>query len=358
SEAHDMIVLDRAGGGDDCRARAIAAVEIAVDRRPVEGPDAFPRAEDRPADRLVRPGGRGDEIEHQVVGRIVDRPDLLDDDILFPFELVGIERAVGEEVADHVERESGVAPQNPSEVARPLDPGLRVEVAPDILDRLRDLAGASPAGALERHVLDEMREPVLVRALVAGSRGDEDPDRRRLHMGAGLGDDRQPRGKVCDLSAHAAARAVWRTKSATARRSLGRTAIFSLRSIRSLRRSGSGGLTPVARSTASGNFAGWAVARAMTGVAGALARAPLAAAIPIALCGSTIMPLSRQTRPISSAQAASSTLTPSKSARMRLTAGGGIVNEPLLPSSPISATTVSGSRPEASNRRRSKFEET
>src|SRR6185437_8217179 len=293
SEAHDMIVLDRAGGGDDCRARAIAAVEIAVDRRPVEGPDAFPRAEDRPADRLIRPSGRGEEIEHQVVGRVVDRPDLLDDDILFPFELVGIERAVGEEVADHVERESGVAPQNPSEVARPLDPGLRVEVAPDILDRLRDLAGASPAGALERHVLDEMREPVLARALVAGSCCDEDSDRRRLHMGAGLDDDREPRGKVCHLNAHATTRVVRRTKSATARRWLGRTTIFSLRSIRSLSRSGSAGLKPVARSTAPWNFAGWAVARAMTGVAGLAASAVRAARTPTALCGSTIMPLSR-----------------------------------------------------------------
>ena len=42
----------------------------------------------------------------------------------------------------------------------------------------------------------------------------------------------------------------------------------SRRSIRSPSRSGSLGLTPVARSTASGNFAGWAVASATTGVAG------------------------------------------------------------------------------------------
>ena len=101
--------------------------------------------------------------------------------------------------------------QNAGEIAGPLDAGLCVEVAADVLDRLGDLAGASAARALERHVLDEMREPVLACALVARSRADEHADRRRLHMGRRLGDDGEPRGKARDLNAHAAARAVWRT---------------------------------------------------------------------------------------------------------------------------------------------------
>ena len=36
-----MIVVDRAGGGDDGGAGAVAATQIEVDRRPVEGPDAL-----------------------------------------------------------------------------------------------------------------------------------------------------------------------------------------------------------------------------------------------------------------------------------------------------------------------------
>ena len=205
-----MIVLDRAGGGDDGGAGAIAAAQIAVDRRPVEGLDALARAENRPADRLVRPSGRGEEIEHQVVRRVFDRADLLEDDVLLPFEFIRVERAVGEKVAHDVEREIGVAPQNAGEIARSLDSGLCIEVAADVLDRLGDFAGASTARALERHVFDEMREPVLARALVARSRGDEDADRRRLHMGRRLGDDGEPRRKAGDLNAHAAARKVWR----------------------------------------------------------------------------------------------------------------------------------------------------
>ena len=205
-----MIVLHRAGGGDDGGAGAIAAAEIAVDRRPVEGLDALPRAQDRPAERMVRPGGRGEEIEHQVVRRVFDRPDFLDDDVLLSFELFRVERAVGEKVANDVEREPCVASQNAGEIAGALDSGLCVKVAANVLDRLGDLARASTASALERHMLDEMRQPVLARALVARSRSDEHADRRRLHMGRRLGYDGEPRGKARNLYAHAAARAVWR----------------------------------------------------------------------------------------------------------------------------------------------------
>ena len=159
---------------------------------------------------MVRPCGRGEEIEHQVVRRVFDRADFLDDDILFSFELLRGERAVGEKVADDVEHEIRVARQNAGEIACPFDAGLCVQVAAYILYRLGDLAGASTARALERHMLDEMREPMLARALVARSRLDEHADRRRLNMGRRLGDDGEPRGKARNLNAHAAARAVWR----------------------------------------------------------------------------------------------------------------------------------------------------
>ena len=208
NEIEDMIVLDRAGRRDDGGAGAVAATQIGIDRRPVEGLDALPRAEDRPADRLVRPGGRGEEIEHQVVWRVVDRSDFLDDDILLALELLRIERAFGEKVANDVEREIGVARQNAGEIACPLDAGLCVQVAADVLDRLGDFAGASTARALERHMLDEMREPVLARVLVARPRLDEHADRRGLNMGRRLGDDGEPRGKARNLNAHAATRAV------------------------------------------------------------------------------------------------------------------------------------------------------
>ena len=169
------------------------AAQIVVDRRAVEGPDALARAENRPADRLVRPGGRGEEIEHEIVGRVLDRADLLQDDVLLALELVGVERALGENVGDDVERQVDVLAQHAGEIGGLLDAGLGVEVAADVLDRLGDFARAATARALERHVFEQMRQPVLARALVARSGGDEHAERRGLQMRHRVGDDAQGR---------------------------------------------------------------------------------------------------------------------------------------------------------------------
>ena len=124
------------------------AREIAVDRRAIERGDALARAQDRAADRLIRPGRGGEEIEHEIVGRVLDRADLLDDDVLFAREFLRVELAVGEDVGEHVDREIDVLAQHMGEIAGLLRAGLGVEVAADILDRLGDLrarcAGACP----------------------------------------------------------------------------------------------------------------------------------------------------------------------------------------------------------------------
>ena len=118
--------------------------------------------------------------------------------------------AVGENVADYVERQADVAAHDAGEIAGPLDAGLGVEVAADVLDRLGDVARASLARALERHVLQEMRQPVLARALVTRADRHEDADRRGLHMRRPVSDDGEARGQGRDMNAHARPRAVLR----------------------------------------------------------------------------------------------------------------------------------------------------
>ena len=77
------LVIDRAGGGDhhvgrrdnggrDSRATCSPSNERTV----------FARAENRAAERLVGKGGGLQMLEHQIVGRVGDRADLLDDDVL------------------------------------------------------------------------------------------------------------------------------------------------------------------------------------------------------------------------------------------------------------------------------------
>ncbi len=119
----------------------------------------------------------------------------------------GSKLALGQNVADDVERQSDVGAHDAGKIACPLDAGFGVEVAADVLDRLRDVARASFAGALERHVLQEVRQPVLAHAFVARAGGDEDADRRGLHMRRRVGDHREAGGQGGDSNAHAGARA-------------------------------------------------------------------------------------------------------------------------------------------------------
>src|SRR3981189_2721338 len=145
-------------------------------------------------------------------------------------------------------------------------------MAADRLDFLGDGAGAAPLGALERHVFEKMRDAVDLGRLVPGPDIDPQAERDRVDRVDPVGDDPQSVREGGELYRHAAprfgrARRVWlRRKPATSAMSLGRTVICSRRSMMSASAAGTGGRIPVARSTASGNFAGCAVARAIIGV--------------------------------------------------------------------------------------------
>ena len=107
---------------------------------------------------------------------------------------------------------ANVGAHDAGEVAGPFDSGFGVQVAADVLDRFGNVAGASLARALESHVLEEVRKPVLARALMSRAGRDEDADRRGLHMRHRVGRDGEAGGKGRDLNAHRpGARAVlWR----------------------------------------------------------------------------------------------------------------------------------------------------
>ena len=225
----DPVVVDRARRGDDRRAGAIVAAQIGGDRRAVEAADAFAGAEDRPADRLARPGGGGEEIEDEIVGRVLDRADLLQNDVLLAREFFRIEPAVGEDVGDDVERKVDVLAEHAGEIGGLLDAGLGVEIAADVLDRLGDRPRVALGRALERHVLEQMRQPVFAFAFVARAGGDEHAERGGAQIAARVGDDAQARRQGRQPHAHAATLARSRTNFATAAGSLGRIAQRSRR---------------------------------------------------------------------------------------------------------------------------------
>jgi hypothetical protein len=164
--------------------------EIGVEHRRSGGPHRLRRAENGASDRLARIGGLGEEIVDAVLGRIERGADLLHDHVLLAGELGGIEDRVAQDVAEDVDGERDVVLEDAGIVGGRLDRGCGVDLAADRLDLLGDVDGRPPLGALEGHVFEKMRKPVLVLALRARAGPHPDSESGTLEMVHGMGDYR------------------------------------------------------------------------------------------------------------------------------------------------------------------------
>src|SRR5215207_3296023 len=274
-------MIDGARGRDDHVRRPVVGVEVAPDRHAIEARDRLRRAEDATPYRLTGEGRLAEQVEDEVVGRVLDGTDLLEDDVLLAHQLALVEDGIGQDVREDVEAQHDVVLEDSGVIGRVLDRGRRVELASSGLDLLRDATGIAPPGALEGHVLEKVSEPMLALLLRTRAGSGPDPERCGFEMGDCVGDDREPRSELRDLDAHAAATFAARerplTNASTRAWSFASAMTRSGRSRRSARWAGSAGLTPEAASTASGNLAGWAVPRATMGMAGSRRLFPAAA---------------------------------------------------------------------------------
>jgi hypothetical protein len=119
-------------------------------------------------------------VEHEIVGVVLRRADFLDDDVLLALELAWIEGGIGQDVGQHVDRKRHVGLEHAGEIGGGFGARCRVEVAADLLDLLGDLPRGAALGALERHVLEQVRNAVLVGFLVAAAGADPDAERSGL----------------------------------------------------------------------------------------------------------------------------------------------------------------------------------
>ena len=205
-------------------------------------------------------------------------------------------RRMLQDVGDDVDGQRHVLLQHLGVVGGVFARGVGVEVAADRLDLLGDGARVAPPGPLERHVLEQVRDAGRSRRLVAGAGLDPDADRGGLDPIHRVGRDPQAVGQGRDTDAHTITASQLQRlgdrRGPLHRHSLGSDEQRSGRLIRSASRAGSAGRMPVAASTASGNFAGWAVASAHHRHLCRRGAARLAA-MPMAVCGSTRMPSRR-----------------------------------------------------------------
>ena len=258
--AHDRRMIDVARRGHDHARSAIVACEIGPQAVGRERADRLRRAENRPADRLVGESTRLEQVEHEVIRRVVGGANLLKDDALLACELLGIESGIRQDIRQDVERERNIGAKHARVVPGVLDTRRGVEVSAHGLDFLGDLARGTATRSFECHVFEQMRDAVLVRLLITRPSPHPDSERSRAEMRHAVGDDCQSVRQFLEDRAHASAPAAARlrssTKRATASALAGSLVIRSRREPRSARRSGSRGCCPMAASTASGNLAG------------------------------------------------------------------------------------------------------
>ena len=213
-------------------------------------------------------------LEHDVVGRVLRRADLLHDHVLLALELVGLEGRIGEDVGQDIERQRHVGLEHAG------------DNRPSISDDVAALM-SPPTASISSAIWRALRVVVPLNAmcssrcempcsLTCSSRpagAGPDAHRRRFEMRHRVGDDGQARRQLGEVHAHAttpsrAAREAARTNVSTSAWLAGITVNRSGRVIRSPSQAGNSGRAPQAASTASGNFAGCAVDSMTIGTGG------------------------------------------------------------------------------------------
>src|SRR5271169_9326 len=301
-------------------------------------------------------------FEHDIVGRVLRRADLLHDHAFLALQLIRHEGGIGENVRENVERQRNIGLHDARVIGSGFRRGSGVEIAADRLDFLDDFTRRAPRRAFEGHVFQQMRDAVLVGLLVAAADAGPHPERRGLKMRHRIGDDGEAGRQLGHINTHPAAPCFAARLTESTNRATSTLSFFmiSMRSgfvIKPSSQSGSSGRTPQAASTASGNFAACAVDSTMLGILeSGVSRSATANAT--AVWGSTRSPASRQVARIAALVSVSSARPASNSSRIAASTASGSTKRPDCFSDAIKRRTSAASRRLASNNKRSKFDET
>ena len=137
--------------------RVVVLVEERPDGAALHGLDGVDRAEHLPSEGMPRPQRLVGERDHPVITLVLGEVQLLEDDLAFGLHVDGVERRLGEHLAQEVEPDRGRGSRHPRVERGVLVGGVGVQLAADGLDGLGELTAAVMIGALEQEVLEEVR---------------------------------------------------------------------------------------------------------------------------------------------------------------------------------------------------------
>jgi len=133
--------------------------------------------------------------------------DFFEDDLLFVFDVGGIEARTEAEIADDVEGDGEMVVENLGVETDLFLGGEGIEHAADGIHFAGDGFGGAAFGAFENHVLDEVSDAVFLRGFAARAVANPDADGDGTDVGHILGDDNETVGKnvaldVANLGGH------------------------------------------------------------------------------------------------------------------------------------------------------------
>ena len=175
--AGDNRVVDHAGRADDEVRHAVVRVCVLEDVVARQLRHRRQRAGDVAAQRVARPDQLLEQVLHVLLRLVLVHLQLLEDHRPFALDVRRLELRVRHDVEQHIEPELHVLGRYARPVRGQLLVGGCVDEPADSLDRVGDLLRCRPApGALEKEVLDEMRnagESIVLQARTAAEHQDE-----------------------------------------------------------------------------------------------------------------------------------------------------------------------------------------
>ena len=139
--------------------------------------DVLRRAENVAAVIIPAERGAGKQIQTEIFRGILVHIDLFQHDALFALHLLVGKIRVQKEIGEQRERLSRMIGRRFSIKTREIFARKRIHLRAEGVERIRDLKGRAGGRALELHMLDKMRDPVLLVGLERSARSHENPHR-------------------------------------------------------------------------------------------------------------------------------------------------------------------------------------
>ena len=186
-EGHEPVVIDASRGRDHDVVGPVAATVEGDQRATRDRRDDLGRSQDRPSERVSAEDCVRDQVEDQLLRRVLDHGDLLEHDLP-----LGVE--VGEGRREHhvghdVERRLEVLVEDAGVHDRVVASRSGVQLAAEGVEDLRHLERRVGRAALEEQVLHEVADAGMTVVLVARAGADPEPDGDGAHRGEWFGDD-------------------------------------------------------------------------------------------------------------------------------------------------------------------------